>query len=109
MYPAIQAIKKFFGLGPKRDYGQLVKQGAIVLDVRTKGEFAGGHIKNALNIPVDQLSKDLSKFKDKNKVIICCCASGMRSSSAANILKSQGYTQVFNGGNWRGLNNKINV
>ena len=103
----LQAIKKLFGIGPKADYGELVKQGAIIIDVRTKGEYAGGHIKNAINVPLDQLGSGLSKFKDKNKIIICCCASGMRSGSAANILKSKGYTQVYNGGGWRGLDNKI--
>ena len=103
----LQAIKKLFGIGPKADYGQLVKQGAIILDVRTKGEYAGGHIKNAINIPLDQLGSGLAKFKNKNKTIICCCASGMRSGSAVSMLKSRGYTQVYNCGGWRGLNNKI--
>ena len=102
----LQAIKKLFGIGPKMDYAQLVKEGAIILDVRTKGEYAGGHIKNAINIPLDQLGSGLAKFKDKNKTIICCCASGMRSGSATGVLKSKGYTQVYNGGGWRGLNNK---
>lgn len=105
----LQSIKKLFGIGPKVDYGQLIKEGAIILDVRSKGEFAGGHIKNALNIPLDQLGNSLSKFKDKNKTIICCCASGMRSGSATSVLKSKGYTQVYNGGGWRGLNNKIGL
>ena len=103
----IQAIKNLFGVGPKTDYSELIKQGAIILDVRSKGEFAGGHIKNAINIPVDQLNSNLSKLKDKNKCIVCCCASGMRSGSAKRILESQGYKAVFNGGSWNGLQNKL--
>lgn len=103
----IQAIKNLFGARPKTDYSELIKQGAIILDVRSKGEFAGGHIKNAINIPVDQLSNNLSKLKDKNKCIVCCCASGMRSGSAKRILESQGYKAVFNGGSWNGLQNKL--
>jgi len=103
----IQAIKNLLGMGPQTDYGELVKQGAIILDVRSKGEFAGGHIKNSINIPVDQLSNNLSKLKNKNKCIICCCASGMRSGTAKRILESQGYTAVFNGGSWNGLQNKL--
>ena len=103
----IEAIKKLFGMGPKRDYGQLVKDGAVILDVRTKGEYAGGHIKNAINIPLDQLGSGLAKLKDKNRTIICCCASGARSGSATSMLKSRGYTNVYNGGGWNGLNNKI--
>lgn len=103
----IKAIKKLFGLGPKTDYNQLVKEGALVVDVRSKGEYNSGHIKNALNIPLDQLGSGLSKLKDKNRCIICCCASGMRSGSATSMLKSRGYTNVYNGGGWNGLNNKI--
>lgn len=103
----INTLKKIFGLGPSVNYGELVKNGAIILDVRSKGEFAGGHIKGAVNIPVDTLRNNLSKLKDKNQPIITCCASGMRSASAKNILLSNGYTQVYNGGGWSSLQNKI--
>lgn len=41
----------------KTDYADLVKQGAVIVDVRSKSEYAGGHIKGSLNIPVDQLDK----------------------------------------------------
>ena len=100
-------LLELLGFGPKVDYAALVKQGAIILDVRTKGEYQGGHIKGSINISVDQLSSQLHRLSDKNKPIITCCASGMRSGSAKNILKSKGYTQVFNGGSWHSLNNKI--
>ncbi len=103
----IQAIKNLFGVGPKTDYSELIKQGAIILDVRSQGEFAGGHIKNSINIPVDQLNSNLSKLKDKKKCIVCCCASGMRSGNAKKILESNGYTTVYNGGSWNGLQNKL--
>ena len=103
----INTIKQLFGLGPKVDYAELVKQGAIILDVRSKGEYAGGHINGSINISVDTLSNNLSKLKDKNKPIITCCASGMRSSSAKGILKSIGYTDVHNGGAWSSLQYKI--
>lgn len=103
----IKAIKNLLGIGPKTDYCELVKQGAIVLDVRTKAEFADGHIKNAINIPVDQLSNNLSKLKDKNRCIVCCCASGMRSGTARRILQSKGYQAVYNAGSWYRLQNKL--
>jgi rhodanese-related sulfurtransferase len=99
-------IKNLLGL-EKTDFPQLVKEGAIILDVRSKGEFAGGHIKGSINISVDQLSSNLHKLKDKSKPIITCCASGMRSASAKSILKSNGYTEVYNGGGWSSLQNKI--
>lgn len=103
----INTLKQIFGLGPKVDYAELVKQGAIILDVRSKGEYSGGHIKGSINIPVDALGSNLSKIKDKNKPIITCCASGMRSASAKGILKSSGYTNVHNGGGWMSLQNKL--
>jgi rhodanese-related sulfurtransferase len=103
----IAALKELLGMGPKVDYAQLVKEGAIILDVRNKGEYAGGHIKGSINISVDTLSNNLSKLKDKDKTIITCCASGMRSASAKGILKSNGYTHVHNGGGWSSLQNKL--
>jgi phage shock protein E len=104
----INTIKKLLGLGPKADYAALVKQGAVILDVRSKSEFASGHIKGSLNISVDSLGRNLAQLKDKHKPIITCCASGMRSASAKSILKANGYEQVFNGGSWISLKNKIN-
>ena len=53
----LNTIKNIFGFGPKTDYAQLLKEGAIILDVRSKGEFSGGHIKGSVNIPVDQPSR----------------------------------------------------
>ena len=103
----IETIKRFFGLGPSVDYAQLVKNGAIILDVRSKGEYASGHIKGSMNIAVDQLSINLNRFKNKEQAIITCCASGMRSAAAKNILKSNGFTQVHNGGSWYSLQNKM--
>lgn len=103
----LATIKKLLGFGPKADFAELVSQGAVILDVRSKGEYAGGHIKGSINIPVDQLSGNLNKLKDKNKVIITCCASGMRSASAKGILTSNGFTKVYNGGGWQSLKYKI--
>ena len=102
----IEAIKKLFGI-KTTDYAQLMKEGALILDVRTAGEFASGHIKGSVNIPVDKLSHSIGKLKAKNKPIITCCASGMRSASAKGILKSNGIAEVYNGGSWQSLNHKI--
>ena len=95
-------FKKLFSSKPKADFDSLIANGAIVVDVRTEGEFASGHIKNAVNIPLDQLSQNLSKLK-KDKTIIVCCASGMRSSSARSILLNNGFAEVYNVGSWRNL------
>ncbi len=103
----IETIKKLLGLGSKVEFAELVRQGALIIDVRSKGEYAGGHIKGSVNIPVDQIGQNIQKLKAKNKTIITCCASGMRSASAKSILKSNGLTEVHNGGAWRSLQNKI--
>ena len=103
----LQAIKNLLGLGPKTDYSALLQQGAMIVDVRTKGEYAGGHIKGSINIPLDVLGNNLSKFNNKNAPIITCCASGMRSASAVSLLKSKGYTQVYNGGGWMSLQRSL--
>ena len=103
----INTLKKIFGFGPSVNFAELVKEGAIILDVRSKGEFAGGHIKGSINIPVDTLKNNLAKLKNKNNPVITCCASGMRSASAKSILQANGYTKVYNGGGWSSLNNKL--
>jgi rhodanese-related sulfurtransferase len=103
----INTLKKLFGIGPSVNYSELVKNGATILDVRSKSEYAGGHIKGSINISVDTLRNNLGKLKDKNKPIITCCASGMRSASAKSILTANGYTQVYNGGGWYSLQSKL--
>jgi|SRR5665647_265600 len=103
----LSLIKKILGIGPKADLSELVKGGAVILDVRTKGEYGSGHIRGSVNIPVDQLHKNLHKLKDKKRPVITCCESGMRSYSAKGILKSNGFTNVHNGGSWISLNNKL--
>ena len=103
----LQSLKNIFGLGSKIDFALLKQQGAIIVDVRTNGEYAGGHIKGSLNIPVDQLSLQFKKLPKKDQPIITCCASGMRSATAKSILLSNGFTQVYNGGGWYSQHQKL--
>jgi rhodanese-related sulfurtransferase len=102
----ITFFKKILGSGPKVDYKALKQNGAQIIDVRTTGEFQGGHIKGSVNMPLQNLANHLSKIQ-KDKPVIVCCASGMRSASAKGILKSNGFTEVHNGGSWMSLQNKI--
>ena len=98
----IQLIKNVLGLGPKVDLGELIRNGAQIIDVRTPGEFSGGHVKGSVNIPLNMLSRRLSKLK-KDKPVITCCASGLRSASAKSLLKSNGFAVVYDGGSWTRL------
>ena len=100
------ALKSFLGIKPSANYAELVQNGAKIIDVRTPTEYKSGHIKNSTNIPLQSLSQKL-KSLNKAQTIITCCASGMRSANAKNILKSNGFEKVYNGGGWQNLQNKI--
>jgi phage shock protein E len=102
----LNLLKNIFGNTTEVDFSELIKKGAKIIDVRTKGEYQSGHIKGSVNIPLDSLSNNTSQLK-KKEIIITCCASGMRSASAKNILKSHGYTEVHNGGGWMHLQSKV--
>lgn len=104
----LDSLKSLFGQGPKVSYAELHRAGAIILDVRSRGEYASGHIKGSINISVDSLAQQLPRLNDKSKVIITCCASGMRSASAKRLLQRNGYQNVYNGGGWLSLRGKLN-
>jgi len=98
----IGIIKKLLGIGPKVDLADVMARGGVIVDVRTTGEYASGHVGGSLNIPLNALPLQMQKLK-KDKPIITCCASGMRSSSARTTLLSNGFTEVYNGGSWYNL------
>jgi phage shock protein E len=95
-------LKNLFSSKPKADLGEIIKNGAIIIDVRSKGEFQQGHLKGSINIPLKNLEEHLPKLK-KDKATVLCCASGARSGAAKGILKSNGFTEVYNGGSWMSL------
>jgi len=76
---------------------RLLNQGAVLLDVRSQAEFDSGHILDAKHVPQDQLAGSVETLKKhKDKVVIACCESGMRSGAAARVLQAQGFTKVVN-------------
>jgi phage shock protein E len=100
-------ILDLLGFGKKSNALQeFVDKGAIVLDVRTKNEYADGHISGSKNIPLQILPSKIAEIKKWNKPIIACCRSGMRSAQATSILKQNGI-EVTNGGGWTSLQNKL--
>ena len=96
-------LTKILGLNKQRvNMKELIANGAMIIDVRTPGEFAGGHINGSVNIPLNVLPSKIGSL-DKNKALVLCCASGMRSGSACSILKQNGFTEVYNAGSWVNL------
>jgi phage shock protein E len=77
-----------------------LKAGAKVIDVRTVGEFKGGHYPGAVNVPVDQVAARLKMLGDPSKPIVMYCHSGMRSGSAKKIVVGKGFKNVINAGSY---------
>ncbi len=95
------------GFGNKsKKIAEFITNGAVIIDVRSVGEYKSGHIENSKNIPLDQISSKIEEIKKLNKPVIACCASGMRSGIATATLKKNGI-EVINGGGWSSLNSKI--
>jgi len=80
----------------------LIEGGALVIDVRTPGEFAAGHLARAENIPLNDLPRRMKeiekRLKKKDQPIVVYCRSGNRSGMARRFLVGQGFSQVVNGG-----------
>lgn len=85
--------------GTKVDVQALKAQGAVIIDVRTPGEFAGGHANGAINMPLQTINSKLEDIRKKDKPVLLCCASGMRSGRATGILKKAGI-EAYNAGPW---------
>jgi phage shock protein E len=85
---------RFVGKASPSEARALVANGAMLLDVRTPGEFAAGHIEGARNIPVDQLSARIAEVGPKETPVVVYCRSGARSGRAAALLRSAGFTRV---------------
>lgn len=90
-------FKSLFGNSNKANLEAIINEGAFLVDVRTPMEFSSQKIKGSVNIPLDQLSSQISKFKNKNNIVVFC-RSGNRSGQAKSILERNGITNVTNGG-----------
>lgn len=71
----------------------------LVIDVRSAGEYAAGHLEGSINVPLERIALDLPGLApDKSQLIMLCCASGMRSGMALQTLQAMGYQAAVNGG-----------
>lgn len=98
-------LRKIFG-GKSVNYKELISNGAIIVDVRSAGEFKAGHIPGSKNFPLDNIRTKVAELKKLNKPVITVCRSGARSGMAKGILQSSGI-EVYNGGPWTSLKSKI--
>ncbi len=79
---------------------QIIRTGACtIIDVRTPGEFRGGHAAGSINIPLQELSTRLEEIKALRTPLVLCCASGGRSGQATYWLSQQGL-DCMNAGSW---------
>lgn len=78
---------------------ELKKKGALLIDVRSAGEFAYGNASGTVNIPLQELGGRLGEIPKCSPVVLCC-ASGTRSGMAKLLLMKNGYRNVHNIGTW---------
>lgn len=79
-----------------------IENGAIILDVRTEGEYSMGHIAGSINISLGTIRERYSEL-DKCKTYITCCSHGLRSVKVETLLKEKGFKNIYNGGAWTDL------
>ncbi len=99
-------FRKLFGSEPAPDIQGLLARGAKIIDVRTPAEFARGHARGAINIPLQALSQNIGKIKKMKAPIIAYCRSGNRSGTAAQILRSKGI-EAYNAGSLGAVNRQL--
>jgi phage shock protein E len=84
--------------GPRVDPAEarrLVAAGAALVDVRSPGEFASGHLPGAVNVPVQELAQRREEIP-RDRPVVLYCASGVRSAQAARMLREAGWSEVHN-------------
>jgi len=73
----------------------LAARGALIVDVRTAGEFEAGHARGAVNIPFDQIAARAGELPGKDRPVVLYCRTGRRSGIAAAELQKLGFTAVY--------------
>jgi phage shock protein E len=102
-------IAKYLMAGsPSRDVdiASLIESGALLIDVRSPGEFASEHVEGAVNIPHTLIDSEL-KGQAKDQPIILYCHSGARATAAKRTLEKAGYTRVINAGSIHQLTKQL--
>jgi rhodanese-related sulfurtransferase len=85
---------------------ELINEGAVIIDVRSPGEFSGGHVAGSKNIPLQEIQKREKEIMKIGKPVVFCCASGGRSGQATSYFKGKGLN-CENGGGWTSVNGMV--
>ncbi|BAV05469.1 Rhodanese-related sulfurtransferase [Filimonas lacunae] len=93
-------LKKLLGKAPETNIVPLIQEGALLVDVRTAGEYNAGHVKDSVNIPLDHLETELSALTHQKNIIVFC-QSGGRSRMAKKLLEQYGFSNVVDGKTWK--------
>ncbi len=104
----LSLFKKLFAAGDDTKLREIITAGAVLIDVRSTGEFASGNIKGSVNIPLDRLNSQVQGLK-KDKPIVVFCRSGNRSMAAKAILEKKGFSNIVDGGSINTVNKLINT
>ena len=99
-------LSSIFGAKDNSKVTEAIQAGAFLVDVRMPSEFASGSVKGAVNIPLDKIGSQLTRFKGKKSIVVFC-QSGNRSGQAKSILDQNGVQSVINGGSWSNVNKCI--
>jgi phage shock protein E len=91
-------LSKLSSCQPGDKCWQLIEQGATVIDVRSPQEFAGGHLANAINVPLDTLAAWVAHIDNPQQVCLLYCGVGIRAQKGCDILTASGLTSVVNAG-----------
>lgn len=92
-------LKNIFSTSNQSELKEAITNGAFLVDVRNRDEFASGHAKNTVNIPLGEIQNKLDEFRNKKQLVVFC-RSGNRSAQAKAILEQNGFKNVINGGTW---------
>lgn len=81
----------------KYELDSYIKQGALIIDVRSPQEYREGHIDGAISIPDYKIKKEIQQYvKNKDELVVLYCSTGHRSQRCQKILENIGYTNVYN-------------
>jgi len=95
-------FNQLFSKNPENELKAIVQGGAFLVDVRSPGDFQAGHVDGSVNIPLDAIQANLSRFRGKDHIVVFC-QSGLRSALACSLLEKNGIKSVLNGGSWTNI------